>query len=146
MVTAKIASRFSPSSVRSDICLKRSKLVFAPLLIATKVESFRLYFCTYFFIPAMASAPAGSAMDRVSSKISLIDAHISSQLTVTISSTQIFANSKVISPICLTATPSANNPTSSRITRSLCSSAAVRQADSSASTPIILVSGRRYLT
>ena len=57
-------------------------------------------------------------MDRVSSKMSLIAAQISSVETSTTSSTQVRAIRNGSAPICFTATPSAKIPTCSRITRS----------------------------
>ena len=53
-----------------------------------------------------ATAPAGSRMDRVSSKTSLIAAQISSVLTVMTPSTSCWQRSKHTSPTCRTATPS----------------------------------------
>ena len=61
-----------------------------------------------FFIPAIDRAPAGSKIDLVSSKTSLIAAHISSVFTVIILSIYSFPISKVFSPTFFTATPSAN--------------------------------------
>ena len=146
MVTAKRASVFSPISVRSAICFKRSKFIFAPLTITAMFKSDTDFSATNFFIPAKANAPAGSAMARVSSKISFTAAQISSVLTVIISSTQVLAMRKGISPTCLTATPSANRPTESKIILSLAFNASVMQAASSGSTPITLVCGETCLT
>ena len=59
----------------------------APLLMATRRLSRQPSRATYFFMPATASAPAGSTIERVSSNTSWIAAQISSVLTSTISST-----------------------------------------------------------
>ena len=95
--------------------------MFAPEAMAT---SWRLVSCegfeaTYFFRPARESAPAGSRMERVSSKTSLMAAQISSVSTWMTSSTTSLATRKVSSPTVLTAAPSAKRPTSLRVTRSL---------------------------
>ena len=111
MVTVIKPSLCSPNSARSETYRKRSKFILAPLLIATRVLSFNPCCSIYFLIPATASAPAGSVMERVSSKISLIAAHISSVLTVMTSSTHFLATLNVSRPTCLTATPSAKIPT-----------------------------------
>ena len=68
-------------------------------------------------MPATASAPAGSAMVRLSSKMSWIAAQISSVLTRITSSTYFCARRKVSSPTRRTATPSAKMPTRSSVTR-----------------------------
>ena len=65
--------------------------------------------------PATASAPAGSMIDRVSSKTSLIAAQISSFDTRTISSTVACTIGNVSSPTSRTATPSAKMPTRSSV-------------------------------
>ncbi|MCY1177912.1 hypothetical protein D9M73_182380 [compost metagenome] len=67
MVTAMIASRFSPSSARSATWRRRSKLMLAPESIATRVCPRTFSRSTYFLIPATARAPAGSVIERVSS-------------------------------------------------------------------------------
>ena len=104
----------------------------------------------YFFIPATGSAPAGSTMLRLSSKISLTAAQTSSLLQVTTSGSTtgpdlslfcIRTISNGSSPIWATATPSTNKPTCSSFTRSFASSAAFRQADCSASMAITLTCG-----
>ena len=62
--------------------------------------------------PATASAPAGSAIERVSSKMSLMAAQISSVSTVThLVDVATWATRKGSSPIWRTATPSAKRPT-----------------------------------
>ncbi|CSA96545.1 Uncharacterised protein [Vibrio cholerae] len=61
-----------------------------------------------FFSPASANAPEGSAMARVSSKMSFTAAQISSLDTVTWPSMYCWQRRKVSSPIRFTATPSAN--------------------------------------
>ena len=67
--------------------------------------------------PVVLGDPAGSAMPRVSSKISLMAAQISSVLTRMTSSTRSRATRKVSSPMSRTATPSAKRPTCSSSTR-----------------------------
>ena len=85
------ASLFSPKAESSAICLKRSKFTFAPLKIVINSLSFIFCSATYCFNPASANAPAGSGIERVSSKISFTAAQISSTLTKRISSTSSFA-------------------------------------------------------
>jgi hypothetical protein len=80
MVTLSTASRCSPISVRSEMWRRRSKLVFAPLSHRHQRLALHPGAPTYFLSPASASAPAGSAIERVSSKMSLIAAQISSVL------------------------------------------------------------------
>ena len=67
--------------------------------------------------PATASAPAGSMIVRVSSKMSLIAAQISSLDTRRISSTVTWTIGKVTVPTSRTATPSAKMSTESSATR-----------------------------
>ena len=57
IVTAKIASLFSPISVRSEIYRSLSKLIFAPHSTASKVFPFTPVVSTYFFNPAKPRAP-----------------------------------------------------------------------------------------
>ncbi len=73
-------------------------------------------------------------------------AQISSVVAVITSSTWSRRMRKVSLPIWRTATPSANRPTSERVTRRLRSMAACRQAASSGSTAMIFTSGRTYFT
>ena len=87
IVTAKIDSLSSPISALSETKPKRSKFIFAPEAVATKVFESTLFFLIYDFTPATAKAPAGSKIDLVSSNTSLIAAHISSLSTIIISST-----------------------------------------------------------
>ena len=103
---------------------------------------------TYFFMPATASAPDGSAIERVSLKMSLIAPQISSLDTTMTESTQRRAILNVSLPTCATDVPSANRSSVSlrNSTRLLAASAAAIQAEPSASTPMIFTSGRRYLT
>jgi hypothetical protein len=61
---------------------------------------------------ATASAPEGSTMLRVSTKMSLMAAHTASVSTIMKSSTRVLATRKVSSPTSLTAVPSENRPTS----------------------------------
>ena len=70
MVTASTASRCSPSSARSATKRSRSKFMLAPEATATRVLSRTLLRLTHSLAPATASAPAGSRMERVSSKTS----------------------------------------------------------------------------
>ena len=84
-------------------------------------------------------------MDRVSSKMSLIAAQISSVETSTTSSTQVRAIRNGSAPICFTATPSAKIPTCSRTTRSPAASAAWSVGVSSGSTPTMRVCGHSVL-
>ena len=85
-------------------------------------------------------------MARVSSKMSFTAAHMASVSTVMTSSRNSRQRRKVSAPAWRTATPSAKRPTVGSTTRSPASSAAAMQAASSGSTPITLVSGRRYFT
>ncbi|CAI8350678.1 MAG: Uncharacterised protein [Cryomorphaceae bacterium] len=87
MVTAKIASLSSPISALSETNPSRSKFIFAPDAVATKVFDSTLFFLIYDFMPATANAPAGSRMVLVSSNTSFIAAQISSLVTTIISST-----------------------------------------------------------
>ena len=50
--------------------------MFAPPLIATRVRPVQPSRATYFLMPATASAPAGSAIERVSWKMSWMAAQI----------------------------------------------------------------------
>ncbi len=118
----------------------------APLSMAIRVCCCKPWRSAYFFKPATAKAPAGSATERVSSKMSLIAAQISSVPTVTTSSTHWRAILNGSAPICLTATPSANNPTCANTTRSPARNAWFKQSASSGSTAITLISGRTNLT
>ncbi len=111
MVTAKMASRASPSSARSATNRSRSKSMFAPLSTAQSRASRIPVRSTQAARPATASAPAGSMIERVSSNTSLMAAQISSFDTSTISSTVWRASAKVCSPTSRTATPSAKMPT-----------------------------------
>ena len=86
-MTPNSASRASPSSARSATKRSRSKFMFAPLSTAASRRPVVPVRSTHARSPATASAPAGSMTDRVSSKMSLIAAQISSFDTRTISST-----------------------------------------------------------
>src|SRR5712672_606541 len=105
MVTARTASRCSPTSASSAMKRRRSKLVLAPDAIAIRVLFLKECFSTQAFAPAVASAPAGSSTTRVSSNTSLIAAHIASVSTSTISSTSRRQRRNVSLPTSLTATP-----------------------------------------
>src|SRR5438477_462298 len=91
----------------------------------------------------MDSAPAGSRIERVSSKASLIAAQIASVSTSTISSTSSRQMRNGSLPTCLTATPSAKSPTLSSFTRRPASSERAIAAESTGSTPMIRISGRK---
>src|SRR5664280_782241 len=58
IVTARIASRRSPSSARSATWRSRSKFMFAPQAIATSVRPFTRWRSVQAFSPATESAPA----------------------------------------------------------------------------------------
>ena len=85
-------------------------------------------------------------MPRVSSKMSLMAAQISSVLTSTTSSTRSRATRKVSAPIWRTATPSAKSPTWGSTTRSPAARARSRVGASSGSTPMMRTSGLTYFT
>ncbi len=70
-------------------------MIFAPEAMPIKFFPCILFFNTYDFKPAAASAPAGSKIVLVSSNTSFIAAHISSLSTTTISSTYLEAISKL---------------------------------------------------
>ena len=130
----------------------RSKLTLAPLMIATQRRlpprrAGSRPDSTHFLRPATARAPAGSATERASSNTSLTAPQISSVVAVTTSSTHSRAILNGSRPICATDTPSAKRSrvSSGRRTRRPAASAACRQAEPSASTPITRVAGRRYL-
>jgi len=72
-------------------------------------------------------------------------AEVSSEETVTTSSSRARHMRKVSSPMRRTATPSANRPTWCRVMGSPPSRAALRQADSSCSTPMTLIPGMSCL-
>ena len=95
----------------------------------------------YFFKPARARAPAGSTMDLVSRKTSLIAAQISSVETWTTSSTHSRHRRYVSSPRTLTAAPSANKPTSWSIMRFFWASDCASAFASCVSTPMTLTCG-----
>mmetsp|Transcript_69706 Transcript_69706/g.179717 ORF Transcript_69706/g.179717 Transcript_69706/m.179717 type:complete len:224 (-) Transcript_69706:603-1274(-) len=135
----------SEVSARSETKRRRSKSMLAPLATATKVWPFAPVFCAYCFIPATASAPAGSSSTRVSRKESLIAAQISSVETVTISSTHIWHRRKVSSPTFRTAAPSAKRPTAGSSSTFPALRLSVMAAESLASTPITLMPGLKDL-
>ena len=113
----------------------------APLLIATRRLPRQPSRATYCFSPATASAPAGSTIERVSSNTSWMAAQISSVSTSTISSTCPRHSAKVSSPTRRTATPSANMPTRSSVTRRPPCSDSYMPAASRGSTPMTLTAG-----
>ena len=69
--------------------------MFAPLAMATSVSPLSCSRAAYSLAPAMASAPAGSRIERVSSNTSLIAAQMASVSTSTISSTSLRHRRKV---------------------------------------------------
>ena len=93
-----------------------------------------------------ASAPAGSRIERVSSKTSFIAAQMASVSTRTISSTYCRTRRNVSLPTCFTATPSANRPTCASLTRRPAASERAIASESSGCTPITLISGRTRFT
>ena len=146
MVTASTASRCSPSSARSATKRSRSKFMLAPQAMATYVRFFVRCRATHAFTPAIASAPAGSRMERVSSKTSFSAAQMASVSTRTISSTYCRTRRNVSLPTCFTATPSANRPTCASLTRRPASIERAIASESSGCTPITLTSGRTRFT
>ena len=83
-------------------------------------------------------------MDLFSSKTSFIAAHISSVFTLIILSIYLLPMSKVLLPIFLTATPSANCPTEDNSTIFDSSKDLVIASASTGSTPIIFTSGHIF--
>ena len=83
---------------------------------------------------------------RVSSKMSLMAAQISSVSTSTISSTSSRQSRKVSRPTCRTATPSAKRFTCGSVTRRPALSEAVMALESTGSTPMIRVAGESRFT
>ena len=146
MVTANTASRNSPTSARSATKRRRLKFILAPQATATNVFFLIRFLSTYFFMPAMAKAPAGSRMLRVSEKTSLIAAQISSVSTVIISSTTFLQIRNVSLPTNFTAVPSENKPTSFISMRLFALSERFMASESEACTPITLVLGLTALT
>ncbi len=120
--------------------------MFAPLRIATSRASRLPVRSTHARRPATASAPAGSMIERVSSKTSLMAAQIWSFETRTISSTVFCTMGKVISPTSRTATPSAKIPTRSSTIRRPASSDWYIASASYGSTPMTRMFGRSALT
>ncbi len=118
----------------------------APHAIATYVRPLVLCRSTHAFIPATESAPAGSRIERVSSKTSFSAAQMASVSTTTISSTSSRAMRNVSTPTCFTATPSAKSPTCGRTTRRPAASERVIASESTGCTPITLISGRTRFT
>ena len=147
IVTLSRASFCSPSTARSATKRKRSKFMFAPDAMATKLRfSFGDGFlATYFFRPARANAPAGSTIDLVSSNTSLIAAQVSSVVTSMISSTTSEHSRNVSSPTVLTAAPSAKSPTSLKITLSFFLRDCTIALASYVSTPMIFTCGAMRL-
>ncbi|VWC43558.1 hypothetical protein BSE24067_07209 [Burkholderia seminalis] len=120
--------------------------MFAPEVTATSVWFSTPSRSAYSFAPATASAPDGSSTLRVSWNTSLIAAHSASVLTVTTPSRNARHSRKVSSPTSFTAVPSANRPTSLSSMRSPASSDCAIAHESSACTPMTLISGRTAFT
>ena len=118
----------------------------APQAIATKVRSVTRWRSHHALTPAIASAPAGSRIERVSSNTSLSAAQMASVSTRIMSSTSSRAMRKVSSPTCLTATPSAKRPTCGSLTRRPAASERVMASESTGCTPMTLISGRTRFT
>ena len=148
METERRASLFSPRAARSATKRSRSKFMFAPEAMATKMRSRSSDGCEemYFLRPATASAPAGSTIDRVSSNTSFMAAQISSVVTWMISSTTSWQRRKVSCPTFLTAAPSAKRPTSLSATRLPAARDWTMAFASRVSTPMILTWGAILLT
>ena len=117
----------------------------APQATATSVWPRCLARSTQALAPAIASAPAGSRIERVSSNTSLMAAQMASLSTRIISSTSSRHRRKVSAPTCLTATPSANSPTCASLTRRPAASERVIASASTGSTPMILISRAQAL-
>ena len=130
-----MASRLSPTSVCSETKRMRSKFMFAPETMQANVLPFQPFSAESFFAAASASAPAGSQMARVASKMSLIAAHVSSVVTRTIPSRYLRHSSNVILPGVFTATPSAKSPTCCISTRFPARIERYMQSESTGSTP-----------
>mmetsp|Transcript_27378 Transcript_27378/g.88426 ORF Transcript_27378/g.88426 Transcript_27378/m.88426 type:complete len:238 (-) Transcript_27378:661-1374(-) len=139
-------SSVSEESARSETNRSESKFMLAPEQMATYVWSRVPLSSAHFFNPAMPSAPAGSRMERVSIKQSLIAEQISSVDTVTISSTSSLQMRNVSEPTFRTAAPSANRPTWSNSCSRPLRSEAVIPAASAASTPMTSTPGRTRFT
>mmetsp|Transcript_5593 Transcript_5593/g.22864 ORF Transcript_5593/g.22864 Transcript_5593/m.22864 type:complete len:210 (+) Transcript_5593:1346-1975(+) len=144
MMLSRVASCLRPPSASWDTTRRRSKFIFAPDVMATTLPSIPCT-CPYSLAPATATAPAGSRMDRVSSKTSLIAAQISSVLTVMTPSTTCWQRSKHTSPTCRTATPSANPSTLFSLQILPWKSDCVIALAPSGSTPMTFTSGRMDL-
>mmetsp|Transcript_77390 Transcript_77390/g.194613 ORF Transcript_77390/g.194613 Transcript_77390/m.194613 type:complete len:214 (+) Transcript_77390:617-1258(+) len=133
--------KVSEVSARSETKRRRSKSMLAPLAMATRVFPVRPFASAYFTIPATPSAPAGSSTTRVSMKLALMAAQISSVETVTTSSKTMSHKRKVSSPTFRTAAPSANKPTDGSSTTWPASREAFIDGASEASTPTTLMDG-----
>ena len=96
-------------------------------------------------MPATASAPAGSRIERVSWNTSLIAAHRASVSTVTTSSTYFWHSLKVSAPTRLTAVPSEKRPTSASSMRSPAARERAMASESRVCTPITRISGASAL-
>ena len=146
MLVAIMTSRRAPTSARSLTIRSRSKFMLAPLVMATTVCPRRSWCFRYALAPAAATAPAGSRMERVSLKTSLMAAQISSVLTSTTPSQNSRHTRNVSAPTVLTATPSAKLFRSSSVTRRPAARAVARQFESAGSTPSTLTHGATCLT
>mmetsp|Transcript_5660 Transcript_5660/g.13472 ORF Transcript_5660/g.13472 Transcript_5660/m.13472 type:complete len:229 (+) Transcript_5660:483-1169(+) len=141
----RTATIVSLESARSDTNRRRSKSMFAPDEMATRVCPGLSANRQYFVSPAIDKAPAGSNTVRVSENPSLMAAQISSVVTVIISSQTSCEILKVLVPTIFTAAPSAKSPTVSKGVTFPARSDAVIPAASSASTPMTLMLGFRDL-
>ncbi len=110
-----------------------------------KVWPLQPFSATYCLMAATPSAPDGSRMLRVSSNTSLIAAQAASVSTMTKSSTSARVMRKVSSPTSFTAVPSANRPTSAKVTRLPALTERAIASESRVCTPITLISGRTAL-
>ncbi len=147
IVTASIASRCSPSSARSATKRRRSKFMLAPQATATSVRSLHA-------VPLAPGLDAGDrqragrledrarvlehVLDRRADRVGVDQDHVVDELAARCRN--------VSSPTCLTATPSANRPTWASFTRRPAASERAIASESTGSTPMMLISGRRRLT
>ena len=103
-------------------------------------------FFAVFLAAASASAPAGSQIARVASKMSLIAAQVSAVETRTMPSRFSRQRRNVSLPGSLTHTPSAKRPGFSSVTRRPALNERDMQSESSGSTPKTLTQGRTAFT
>mmetsp|Transcript_31551 Transcript_31551/g.74997 ORF Transcript_31551/g.74997 Transcript_31551/m.74997 type:complete len:206 (+) Transcript_31551:264-881(+) len=141
MVEASITSIFAPTSASSDTSRRRSKLMLAPLVTATMRWSFTPWRLIHALAPARATAPAGSRIERVSLKTSLMAALMAELSTRTMPSTSCRQRRKVSIPTCFTATPSAKASTLESITRRPVANDCAIALAPTGSTPMTLMDG-----